>query len=354
MGLFLLGDTLANNISASYAEGDIDDAEAFENIFTPLTYQTIMSPDVKNFPDWPRFYGPVPLYGGNFSSFFQNNYTNLIASDFEGTGIVITGTNNRTGFRQPFAAQDVVVLYDGYCGSTCTVFSEYLKNYAGVQFIAVGGRPQTGPMQAVGGVKGSQIFDLGVFETWLSFWESQDAILDQITGTIWENFTDDPILRLQSGGTLGVNGRNHFRVGDQTETPLQYVYEAADCRIWWTHEMMYDATFVWKRAAIMAFQERKGTQFNSQYCIQDSTGHPTSISGGWQKGTLGPQTPPSNAQSTVDGWALNGDSLGATTPETMAKSTEADSPELTSIKQACTSYSGSDWLVQVICGALSS
>jgi hypothetical protein len=47
------------------------------------------------------------------------------------------------------------LLYDGFCASTCSIFSELMKNLGGVQSIAVGGRPQLGPMQGVGGVKGS-------------------------------------------------------------------------------------------------------------------------------------------------------------------------------------------------------
>jgi hypothetical protein len=72
-------------------------------------------------------------------------------------GIIISGTNNRTGFTQVFNASDMILLYDGYCASTCTVFSELMKTLGGVQSIAVGGRPQLAAMQGVGGVKGSNI-----------------------------------------------------------------------------------------------------------------------------------------------------------------------------------------------------
>ncbi|OAP63679.1 hypothetical protein AYL99_02906 [Fonsecaea erecta] len=399
LGFWILGNAASAMAEAAEKDSDIADLLEDLNDFSPMAFQSVVSYQFYDFPDFETFYGPYPANAGNFSAFFQNNYTDPSSSDFAGNGIIITGTNNRTGFRQPFAAQDIIVLTDGYCASTCTVFSEYLKSFAGVQFITVGGRPQTGPMQAIGGVKGSQIFEFdNVAGIWVDLFNSpNNTYLSLANGTIWENFTYEPVLREigQSGG--GVNGRNHFRMGDETETPLQFVYEAADCRIWYTREMMYDPTFTWSRVATIAFQERTGTQFNSKYCVANSTGHPTSISGGWKAPGLGPQDPPANARATVNGWQLQGKPLQALPPGNSApnskqtgtnsppSSTKAskptstpgkgsavvfsddavadsidvggtninvDSAELTSIKQACSSYTGKKWLIEAICEAL--
>ena len=365
-----------------------DDEALSERVYTPLAFQSIVDPNMRNYPNFEAFFGPFPKNGANYTGYFQNNYTDPSASDFEGDGIIITGTNDRKGFRQPFAPQDTIVLYDGYCGSTCAVFSEYLKNSAGIQFISVGGRPQTGPMQAVGAVKGSQLFQFTelIYQQWIPLWRStNNAFRNSINGTIWEYFTGDPVYRSTAGG---VNGRNHYRIGDETETALQFVYEASDCRIWWTKEMLYDPTFLWNRVASIAFTERKGTQFNSKYCVKDSTGHPTSISGGWKKGTLGPQTPPKNAPATTKGWQLGsiisnvtditGDSDGDSKSvdldddgddntslnlnNTISSGTGTDiqgnavedtpEAELNSLMNACHNYKGDAWLVELVCGAL--
>ncbi|KIW19698.1 hypothetical protein PV08_00272 [Exophiala spinifera] len=375
LGFWILGNVASSNITAAMQTPDGGEDELVSEVtYTPLAYQSVVADNLTGFPDFDSFYGPNELYGGNFSAFFQNNYTDASASDFGGTGIVITGTNNRTGFRQPFAPQDIVVLYDGYCASTCTVVSEYLKSLAGVQFVTVGGRPQSGPMQAVGGVKGTQVFEfLGNIDIWVTLWESpENTLLELANGTIWENFTFEPTLRSQAvtlgaSSAGGVNGRNHFRFGDESETPLQFVYEAADCRLWWTKEMLYDPVFLWERVATVAFKERKGTQFNSKYCVSGSTGHPTSISGGWRNGTLGPQTPPANASASVDGWKLTGRPLGgggdvgkgigSTTGtglkvENNAVTDAVDGTALASMKTACASYSGDKWLVKLVCNAL--
>lgn len=41
-------------------------------------------------------------------------------------------------------------LTDGACSSTCALLAEMFKQ-AGAKTLALGGRPATGPMQAVGG-----------------------------------------------------------------------------------------------------------------------------------------------------------------------------------------------------------
>lgn len=60
---------------------------------------------------------------------------------------------------QPFKAEDIVIVYDGYCASTCTIFSELMRQQGGVKTIALGGRPNKDIIQAVGGVKGTNVRD---------------------------------------------------------------------------------------------------------------------------------------------------------------------------------------------------
>lgn len=327
----------------------------------PLDFQGSITPDLKAFPSSDAYIEPVVLAGDNFTQFFQYDYRDINATKDGDSTLVITGTNNRTGFRQPFAAENIIMLVDGFCSSTCTTVAEYLKNEAGVQTITIGGRPQTGPMQGIGGVKGSQVFPTDILETFLEIFEAAPPpVLELAAGTVWENFTEYPTLRSTA---ISVNGLNHFRIGDTTETPLQFVYEAADCRLLWTREMLTDPVFLWNRVAQVAFKDRKNTQFNSEYCVKGSTGQPTSISGGWKQGTLGPQTPPQNAKQTVDGWGVNSPALSALSPSsgktvTSGKGAVDDNiskkPAKVSdgVKQACDSYNGESWLFKVACNVL--
>lgn len=75
-------------------------------------------------------------------------------------GFDVTGYRSRRNFTQPFAAEDIILLYDGYCASTCTLFSEFLRVQAGIRSVTFGGRPELDEdgkvpiIQNYGGVKG--------------------------------------------------------------------------------------------------------------------------------------------------------------------------------------------------------
>ena len=114
--------------------------------------------DGKHFENWESYYGPSERHSENTTRFFQTDLADRRQTLQEPMGLVVGGTNNRTDTPvSPFRPEDVIVLSNGLCGSTCTTFAERLKNIVGVQSIAIGGRPHTGPMQAIGSVKGSVV-----------------------------------------------------------------------------------------------------------------------------------------------------------------------------------------------------
>ncbi len=119
-----------------------------------FNFRTDITVNNTNFASWNEFFGPVEDHGGNFTNLFRINISSPIDSPFALAGIVVTGQLNRTGFTQLFAAEDIIMVTDGFCASTCSIFFELMTTQGGVQSIALGGRPQYGPMQAVGGVKG--------------------------------------------------------------------------------------------------------------------------------------------------------------------------------------------------------
>jgi hypothetical protein len=59
------------------------------------------------------------------------------------------------------------------------------------------------------------------------------------------------------------NLRNAVRDGDSSQTPLQFVYEACNCRLFYQTADLYDITGVWMRAAAVAWGSAK--------CVSDST-----------------------------------------------------------------------------------
>lgn len=275
------------------------DEDLLAKRISPFNVEYSVTPDNVNIETVDQYLDGITYGGGNFTTFFQTNYTDPYA--FLSTDFNITQTDPSA--KPVFAPENVVLLTDGLCASSCTVFAERLKNLVGgIPQILAGGRPtHSGPVQAVGGIKGSQIFDgqqiainlLGLYQNASA--ESRAPL----NGTEWDYFTFYPIVRTSSAvlsgspasglSSIGVNGRNSFRIGDTTNTPLQYVYDAADCRIWYTPEMLYNPSALWNRVAEVAFSQRSGLAYDSKYCVAGSTGHPTAYTGGWKKGTLGPQ-----------------------------------------------------------------
>lgn len=51
------------------------------------------------------------------------------------------------------------------CASTCAVFAEAMLE-RGVHSVTFGGRPREGPMQTVGGIKGSQVLSFDMIAYW--------------------------------------------------------------------------------------------------------------------------------------------------------------------------------------------
>jgi len=125
----------------------------FYNYTDHIEYQVqaVLDEDLEKFPNYVDFIGPDKIYGDNFTSLMRYNLSDpTIQLPF-----VISGYYNNTDISpQWFAAEDIVMLYDGTCGSTCALFSQFMKSQGGVRSIAVGGRPQQGPMQGVAGRKG--------------------------------------------------------------------------------------------------------------------------------------------------------------------------------------------------------
>lgn len=118
-----------------------------------------------------------------------------------------------------------------------------------------------------------------------------------------------------------INLRDQVRKGETI--PLQFIYEAANCRIFYTPQTFYNYTALWKYAAAAIWS-------NPTLCVKNSTGYAT-VNG---SDTTGPPTtlvPPSVAASpdvklgsvimsildspSTDDTALH-DSVGSTTSKT--------------------------------------
>jgi hypothetical protein len=114
----------------------------------------------------------------------------------------------------------------------------------------IGGRPMMGPMQSIAGVEGAQVFPLDELSDaasaviMLSPPPQQEALKNSELGTIADGHA---LKRLTSPAFAGsVNGKNAIGALDW-QTPLQFLYQPANCRIFYTQEMVFSPEAVWKR-----------------------------------------------------------------------------------------------------------
>ncbi|OLN87550.1 hypothetical protein CCHL11_06180 [Colletotrichum chlorophyti] len=170
-----------------------------------------------------------------------------------GIGIEISGYGNRTNLPQPFDPENIIILYDGVCASTCTLASEFLRLHGGVKSVAFGGLPVEGPIEGVGGIKGSQVLDWSNIKDYTDYL-TQYATTDAQKAA-FSRYVDLPLNRSLAAA---VNVRDQIlRDNVEDGIPAQFIREDADCRLYWTLPMVKDVTEVWKATANAAFNGGK-------------------------------------------------------------------------------------------------
>lgn len=136
----------------------------------------------------------------------------------------------------------------------------------GVKTITAGGAPSTGPIQAVGGNRGAALYSadgLDYHIGQLSLLNVDDAVLATVPQLNDEGYRDSGVFTT----VLGVNLRDQIRPNDTV--PLQFKYEAADCRIFYTLDNVYNMSRLWRDAVSASFDD-------NSLCVEGSTGYKNS------------------------------------------------------------------------------
>jgi phosphotransferase system IIB component len=169
-------------------------------------------------------------------------------------GINITGYGALANISKvtPFSAENIVLITDGYCASTCTIFSEFLTKQAGVKTIAFGGRSNKNKIQAIGGVKGTNNYGWGYIQQLAATAiriAPEEEKANYNASVLQADIIQNGIITQRSANTPGVNVRDGLAIDDDSGVALQFIYEEADCRLYYTPEMAVDAQSIWKAAA---------------------------------------------------------------------------------------------------------
>ncbi|KAJ5263270.1 Interphotoreceptor retinol-binding [Penicillium angulare] len=234
------------------------------NIFA---YRAMVAPNQSTgFSSWQDLYGPHQILGSSSSTLLANfNYTASSTKTFPINGYGAIPLNPSKSL---FPAEDIAIITDGDCVSTCAFFVKLMKRQ-GVRTITFGGRPSKAPMQAVGGVKGGQ--SLGI--SYINGYIQQANILIRnsahtssplLTPAEWKKFNESsPSLETSYAWSGNLNLRNEYDPEDD-QTPLQFFYEAAECRLFYTLENYLQQETVWQAAA--------SSMFGDSGCVDGSTG----------------------------------------------------------------------------------
>ncbi|KAK2028800.1 peptidase S41 family protein [Colletotrichum zoysiae] len=213
----------------------------------------------RNFSSWEEYQGPLTYNGDDFTRVERYDLANpsFHEAAFDGWQMLRYIDNADAGQPAPWGPGDVVILTDGACSSACALFVEMATTEAKARTVVVGGAPKPGPMQAVGGTRGARLYSSDILD------EDFDWAREQ---------NETAASRLPAVRDSGVfinyaafNLRDQLRK-DDTKTPLQFRYVAADCRLYYTLENVYNRTVLWRDVSRAAFEDES-------LCVEGSTGY---------------------------------------------------------------------------------
>ena len=124
----------------------------------------------------------------------------------------------------------------------------------GVTTVSVGGVPTYGPMQAIGGTRGANVYPWEVIDSIVTKFREGAAALPDVapkeglTKEVLDSFPP-PLANL----SYAYEGRNKVNVVDilrpGSDVATQFAFQPADCRLFYTKEMILDRTKLWLAAA---------------------------------------------------------------------------------------------------------
>ncbi|KAI1754864.1 hypothetical protein F4782DRAFT_463688 [Xylaria castorea] len=236
---------------------------------SPFKYQGFVNPaQDAGFASVEDFLKGEVQLGVNVTSLYANfNYTLLSVLNANNGpirgfgGIPINNT-------QPYAPEDILIVTDGFCSSTCTTFVNLMTNVGGVRALTFGGRPRSEPMQVMGGVRGAQAYEFSDIDNDIavgaSLVNNDSSLLTKAQLTLAENVLPLGLKNLPLviyGG--GLNLRNAYQEGAD-HLPLQFDYQASDCRLFYTAKNIANPASTWTDA--------RDAIWGDAGCVTNSTG----------------------------------------------------------------------------------
>lgn len=228
-----------------------------------------------NFTAFSSWFGPLSTSNnGKYTNPARFDFTNPDLAEGMGLNSQVFGFGNNTVPKDypRYSPSDVILLTDGFCGSTYAVFAELMVSAADVLAVTMGGTPTYGPIQYAGGTRGGNVWPWAEFDQVFTQLRESAAADPQLAAKVGLNQSalealPPPLSEMKYADKERnrVNALDQVRADDPSNTPLGFQYEPADCRLFYTREMILDQSEVWMAAAKVG-----GGNFGA--CVKGSTG----------------------------------------------------------------------------------
>lgn len=249
----------------------LDQSVKLNGISPQLAWAFQVTPDQEDgFDSYQDFLGNKTELGVKVSSLQgEFNFTSVSGT---GDGAPIRGYAGRPVLnKQPFKSEDILIIGNGRCSSSCTTFTNMMTNIGGAQTLTFGGQPNDKPMQPMGGVRGIQVLPFSNIYSFVQEAENlflnNPQVFDFITQDEVDRFVDvapRPLAEFPLVLSYGqVNFFNSYQEGDDN-MPLHFQYQAADCRLYYTADNVFRPETTWASA--------KAAVWGNGTCIEGSTG----------------------------------------------------------------------------------
>ncbi|KAF3004450.1 hypothetical protein E8E14_002580 [Neopestalotiopsis sp. 37M] len=265
-----------------------DDNETRRDWWKGLVDEWVITPRVdvetgKHFHDWNEYAGPKEHLGDAFT-LLEEYYLSNASFNYQALEVSPYGYGDKPiNTTQAWDPENIVLITDGLCSSACAMFVEFMTRM-GVRTVVMGGRPVTGPMQATG-TRGALVYTASSLDNDLAW----AGLVDKTANQTFPNIPINNQYRNSGIWTphSGLNLRDQIRedeVARDDAVPLQFKYEAADCRLHYTLFNIYNMTRQWRDVAAAIWDD-------PSMCVEGSMGF----------STTGQNTPKNKPQETSPG-----------------------------------------------------
>ena len=135
---------------------------------------------------------------------------------------------------------------------------ELFHTQANISTLSMGGLPNTSPAAALASAKGALALSFDIIQAYARTIYSFTPLIEQAdfnaTALGKLAWAEQALKRAYTEADTGahaasVNGQDLLRKGDASQVPVQFKFDEADARLFYTAEMVLDVTATWKGIA---------------------------------------------------------------------------------------------------------